>query len=91
MYKITITKIIPTKTEQRGEWTIIDRVPWLQKDLEDKHIYGTEASFLKDNQLREVRGYAPDRVVTENKEVQILAQVVDEIDLGKVIQAINNL
>ncbi len=92
-YQIIITRIDTKKTTKRGEYTVIDKVPWTQKELSkaSDEIYGTSVNFLNENPLREVRGYAPNYEALESVSTQVLQQEVEDLDLAAVIKAINKL
>lgn len=90
-YKITISKIDTQETEKDGDYVIIDKRPWTEAELESAASYGREDKFVKENPLKEIRGYAPRRKVIEKIDAKVLEQVVDNLDLGAVIKAINGL
>lgn len=90
-YKITITKIESKTVTKRGDYTIVDRVPWTEKDIVDERTYGSRESFLKSNPLKEIRDYAPSWQGVETVEIEVLKQTVEELDLAAVIKAVNGL
>jgi len=90
-YEITITRIEEKPVTKRGDYTVIDRVPWTAKALDSEHTYGGIDAFLKENPLREVRGYAPDCEGVEVVKTEVLSQVTETLDLVAVIKAINGI
>lgn len=92
-YKITITKIETVQSTEQGDYTIIDKRPWTEKELDEEksRAYGDGKSFLEKNPLKEIRGYAPARSVEKAVETKVLKQTIEQLDLPAVIKAINNL
>lgn len=92
-YKITITKIEEKTVTRKGDWTIVDKRPWTEKELSDalSSHYGSTKDFLDKNPLKEVRDYSPSWQGIESNEIKVLEQTVSEIDLTAVIKAINNI
>jgi len=86
MYKITIEKVTTKKEVVDGLWTIVDKRPYTEKEAHDAF---EPQEFAKE--LKEVRGYAPSREVTVTVEQTVLIQEVEELDIAKVIIAINKL
>lgn len=93
MYEITITRIESKVELKRSDsYETIDKIPWKEGELDDTSAYyGNPEKFLKENPLREVRGYPPAREVTVNTKTEVLKQTVNELNLAAVIKAINNL
>lgn len=86
-YKITIEKIETVSTMQRGAWTVIDKRPWTDDEMEG-YNYPTGTTPT----LKEIHGYAPDRMGSETRITEIYSQTVDhDLDIGGVISAINGL
>ena len=86
-FQITIIeKKVVTKTV-RGEWKIVGQVPVTKKDLEGCAF----PSERFDSPLKEERGYAPDREDDVEVEIEILKQTVEDLDITKVIRAINKI
>jgi hypothetical protein len=92
-YKITITKIETKTVTKRGDYTIIDKRPWTDKELSEalSSHYGDKKDFLAKNPLKEVRDYAPSWQGVENEEIEVLKQTVETLDLAAVIKAVNGL
>lgn len=93
-YKITIEKIETVTVTERGDFTVIDRVPWDQQGLDRFAAYGgSQAAALKDEPLREVRGYAPDREVQKLERTTVYEQTVPEqhFNLAGIVVAVNGL
>lgn len=90
-YEITITRKETVECNKRGDYTVVDRRPWTQKELSESSGYGNTDAFLKTNPLKEVRDYAPDWRGYETKTTEVLKQTVDELDLAAVIKAVNGL
>lgn len=92
-YKIVITKVEDKITRKQGEWTVIEKRPWTQKEFNEEtgRMYGTSEAFLEKNPLKSVYGYTPEREVTVQEEVKVLEQTVEAIDLAAVIKAVNNI
>jgi hypothetical protein len=88
-YKITIEKIETVTCVERGQYTVIDRVPWtpeMLKDAEERHWQ----SARDREPLKEIRGYAPDREVQATETKQVFQQTVEELNIKSVINAINS-
>jgi len=92
MYRITITKVEEKHVEKQGQWTTIDKRPWTPKELQGS-VYDSPKgdSFLKENPLKEIKGYAPNTVGIEEREIEVLKQNVETLDVATVIKAINGL
>lgn len=92
-YKITISKASQETQEKDGEFLVIDKRPWTEKELsEGSGFYRSQDSdFLKNNPLKEIRGYAPRREVIATVDVKVLEQTVENLDISAVIKAINGL
>ena len=92
-YEITIKKIEPRTITKRGEYTVIDKRPWTEQELNEVNtrIYGSTDDFLSKNQLKEVHGYTPSWEGFELVETELLKQTVDKLDLNEVIRAVNGL
>jgi hypothetical protein len=92
MYRITITKVEEKRVERQGNWVTLEQRPWTPKELQGS-VYDSPKgdSFLKENPLKEIKGYAPNTTSTEEREVEILKQNVETLDLAAVIKAINGL
>lgn len=94
MFKITIEEIKTTKVMQDGPWVVIDRIPWTNDELEEKasNAYGARhETLIQKEPLHEIRGYAPQKEVTEKTTTKIFEQTVDDLDMSDVIKAINRL
>jgi hypothetical protein len=92
MYRITITKVESKQTTRQGAWVVIDERPWTSKELEGSVYSGqSNQQFLDKNPLKEIKGYAPDVSVTEEREIEVLKQNVEDLDIAAVIKAINKL
>ena len=91
-YKIIITKIETKKVTKEGDYQIVDRRPWTDEEIDKttKH-YQSNDNFLQNNPLKEVIGYAPSRESTEEKEIKVLEQTIENLDLSAVIKAINGI
>ncbi len=87
MYKITIEKIETEKVTKQGEYGIIEKRPYTQEEM-DTSYHGFEQEA---NQLKEIRGYKPSYEVVREKTTQILEQTVDNLDVKKVLIAINEI
>lgn len=88
--------IIRTKQVQAvmksGDWSVIDKVPWTDEELDKAtRCYGDKESFLRNNPLHEINGRTPSYEVSEVKEADIFRQTVETLDLAAVIKAINGL
>jgi len=92
-YKIVITKIEDKTTRKQGDWTVIEKRPWTEKDFRDESdkVYGSAKDFFEKNPLNSVYGYTPEREVTVQEEVKVLEQTVETLDLAAVIKAINQI
>ena len=87
MYKITIQKIETYEKVVQGDWTIVDERPYTDDELKESGIY----SQASKNQIKQVRGYAPDVKKTFTNEVKVLEQTVNDLDLVEVIKSINGI
>lgn len=81
MFEITIKEI---KTE-----TKIVR-PYTDAELSESEFY-RQSDNGKKGETKPIYGYAPDREEDVKREVEILKQSVESVDLAAVIKAINNL
>ncbi len=91
-YKIIITKLETKTVTREGTFTVIEERPWTEKELIDASPrYGDANDFLVKNPLKQVRGYTPSFQGTEIKEVEVLKQTVDDLDIVAVIKAINKI
>lgn len=92
-YKITITKVEEVEAKEDGQWTIVEKRPWTEKELGNaiSSAYGDGKEFVASNPLKEVRDYAPARVVSKQIETEVLKQTVESLDLAAVIKAVNGL
>lgn len=81
-YKITIERTTTKTTITHGEYQIIDTMEV------SREKYSTDEEPTR---IKNVYGYAPDVEKTVTEKQQLLIQEVDELDLPKVIMAINNL
>lgn len=88
-YTVTIVKNEQVKSMKQGEWTTVDKRPWTESEMQASANYWDKS--VDKEPLKEIRGYAPDREVIESKEVQVLRQTIDTLDLAAVIKAINGL
>jgi len=90
-FTITITETKTVESNQRGEYKIIDRIPWTTDKLKKETMYQSPEEVFARNPLMEVWGYAPDQIVSITSENQILSQTVETLDIAAVIKAINNI
>lgn len=91
-FKITITKIEEKTVTKRGEYTIIEKRPWTDEEIDKAAgAYGDFASFVEKNPLREIRDYAPNWQGIEQVETEVLKQTVETLDLAAVIKAVNGI
>ena len=86
MYKITIEKIEEETVTVKGDWKIVGEKPYTEDDM--KTSYDSESYK---GEAKNVYGYLDDKQVIRNKEVQVLEQTVENIDLVAVIKAINGI
>lgn len=93
MYEITIKKIESVPTVERGRYTVVDKRPYTNKELESANdIYRACYEKLDPKAaIKEVMGYAPDEEVMKEITVDVLTQRVDDLDLAAVIKAVNKL
>lgn len=91
-YRVVITSIEERIVTKRGEFVILDRIPWTTEELDKRDDTFYHHANMQDKEpLHEIRGYAPSYEELEKVETQILAQTVESIDLAAVIRAINGL
>ena len=86
MYKVTIEKMERKRQEVNGEWKVIDNRPYTKKEVND-------SAFPDDlkGQLKEILGYTPTSEKFVKSEKEVYMQIVDNMDLSKVIKAINGM
>lgn len=88
MYEITIKKIEIVTQTRKSSWEAVSERPLSKQDVEEAHF--SDVSQYQDK-LKKVYGYTP--TLNEQVEVshEILKQTVEDLDLNKVIKAINGL
>src|ERR1043166_8448964 len=93
IYEITIKKISTVTKLAKGEWVIIETRPYTAEELAEANQEFRQSYSEKPDAfaLKEVRGYTPEREVTEEVESEIFKQRSENLDLKKVIGAINGL
>lgn len=85
MYKILIRKM-ETKTENvDGEWRIVDTRPFTREELNDT----ADLNYWK-GETKEIMGYTPPTQKTIESDIIIYSQILDDIELSKIIIAIND-
>ncbi len=84
-FKITIEKITSVPVMQRGQWVVIEKRPYTNAELEDI----PRRDLAPD--MKEVMGYAPDRMGNETKVEEVYSQIVEELEITDVISAVNGL
>jgi len=90
-YKIQITEIREETTTKEGEWAVIDTRPWTAEEVNSQIMDQDTESFLENNPLKDIYGYTHERETTETVATEIFCQTTDELDLKKVIQAVNGI
>jgi len=91
-YKITITRIDERKTTKRGQWTVVDKRPWKEAELDKDGVFSENREhFLQKEPLKEVFGYTPDVEAAEVVTTTLLEQTVENLDLVDVIKAVNGI
>ena len=85
-WKITITKVSDKKVIETGQYTVIEKRPYSKEELKDS---GDPEYYKK--QLKEIRGYTPEREIVIAKEIEIYKQIVENLDLVEVIDAVNGV
>lgn len=88
MYQIVIKKIEKKTETSNGNWTIIDKRPYTEEELENVPPHNRSRY---NDELKEVYGYPPPHEKEVEREVKVLEQTVDELDLVEVIKAINGI
>lgn len=88
MYKVTIIEIEEVEVTRRGQWTTIEERPYTEEELNDMASYDRNQC---EGKIKKVLGYTPDVKSIDDKETKILEQTVENLDIGKVIKAINDL
>lgn len=92
MYRIIITRVEEKHVERQGAWVTVEQRPWTQKELLDSVFqHRSDEAFLKDHPLKEIKGYAPNTIGIEEREIELLKQNVEDLDIAAVIKAINKL
>lgn len=86
MYKITIEKIETVEVTRKGEWGVIEKRPYTQKEMDDKYNPEDYKGKLKD-----VLGYKDSFKSKEEVKMLILEQSIKELELNKVLIAVNNI
>lgn len=90
-YQVTITRITERTVTKNGAYTVIKQQPWNAETFHQKSMYEDPKEFIQRNPVESIYGYAPQQQVVEKVETQVLSQTVEELDLKKVISAINGL
>ena len=90
-YVITIREIEEVSAPEQGPYTVIDKRPWTPAELSNAAGFCDDKQFLKENPLKEIKGYAPDRQTVKTVETELLRQTVETLDLAAVIKAVNGL
>lgn len=81
-YKITIERLTETTKIVHGDWVTLDTEEVGRSQFStDEHP----------SRVKDVYGYAPDVEETFTEKRDLLIQEVDEMDLAKVIRAINGM
>lgn len=86
-YQITITKTQTVKCQKGHEWTTIGT----KEVKREASMFDPHRDDESLTRIEEVRGYTPWYESEEEKQVEILKQTVDELDLAAVIRAVNKL
>ncbi len=94
MYEITITEKTTVKKIGGKEWKVIDKRPYTNQEINDD-VYGRSEIKRELEKgivpIKEVMGYTPEKEIEETTTREVLKQTVTEIDLQKVIKAINKI
>jgi len=93
MYKITITKIEKVKHLEEPKWQVVDRRPYTEKELQEYSAsrYGVNREQISAEDRKEVYGYPPPREVEAEETHEVYSQRVNDMNLAKVIMAVNDL
>jgi len=86
-FQITITEKKVVTKMVRGGWEKLGETPVTKIDL-DKAAFSADKF---DSPLKNTYGYAPNREDDVEVEIEILKQTVEELDITKVIKAINDI
>ncbi len=88
-----MTKMFHVKIFVIEEFTEVERGDWTQVDTEE--VERNEKFYQPEKEprtrVKPVYGHTPDRSVTKKTELEIFSQVVEELNVRKVISAINDL
>jgi hypothetical protein len=85
MFKITIEETKTVKIVSGKEWAKIDT-----EEVERNRQWCSNENEPK-TRIKDVMGYTPEIEKLVNVKREVLVQVVDDLDLAKVIKAINGL
>lgn len=85
MFKITIEETKTVKTVSGKEWAKIDT----EEVARDRQWCSSENE--PKTRIKDVMGYTPEIEKLVSVKREVLVQVVDDLDLAKVIKAINGL
>ena len=85
MFTVTITETKGITVRDR-KWAVID-----SKEVDrESHYYASDPEEPK-TRIADVYGYTPEIETIVTKEVEILKQTVENLDLAAVIKAVNKL
>ena len=90
-YIVTVREVSEIASIEQGAYVVIDKRPWTEGELANASFGQSDERFLKENPLKEIRGYAPDRETVKTVETELLRQTVETLDLTALIMAVNGL
>ena len=95
MYEIIIRKKTIEEVPAGKEWENLGERPLTSDEMNEKSYWQKE-EIEKKRKAGEVimvkySGYTPEIIKKKEVEVEVLRQAVEDLDLAKVIKAINNL
>lgn len=86
MYEIIIKKKETVNKTVNGDWKIIEKRPYTQKEYDDAcNPFKSDPKEL----LKEIYGYTPPTVKSVEVETLLLHQFIENLDLRNVILSIN--
>lgn len=87
MYVVTVTRVEKVEVLKQGEWGVVETRLYTEEEMQT--MGGDPERFR--GETKTIRGYPPDRVVTEDRVTNIYSQTLEQLDLAAVVAAINGL
>jgi hypothetical protein len=87
-----IKKTETVTTQEQGKWSVVER-QFISEQEFDKLDYDEKKKWERHNSdqfAKSIYGYPPVLQVISTEEIKVYEQVVNDLDLVAVIQAVNN-